>query len=49
MDILTTEQGFSSERLRSEFGYRPRIDFEEGMRRLREELRGRPSPDSPTR
>ncbi|GAA2806360.1 NAD-dependent epimerase/dehydratase family protein [Kitasatospora sp. CM 4170] len=49
VDILTTEQGFSSERLRSEFGYRPRIDFEEGMRRLREELRGRPSPDSPTR
>ncbi|MFF3690550.1 NAD-dependent epimerase/dehydratase family protein [Streptomyces sp. NPDC002187] len=44
VDILTTEQGFSSERLRSEFGYRPRIDFDEGMRKLGEELRGRRTP-----
>ncbi|MCG6495735.1 NAD(P)-dependent oxidoreductase [Kitasatospora sp. A2-31] len=49
VELMTTEQGFSSERLRSEFGYRPRIDFEEGMRRLRDELRGRRTPDATRR
>ena len=34
VELLATEQGFSTARLETELGYRPRLDFDEGMQRL---------------
>lgn len=39
VELLGTEQGFSNARLVDELGYRPRLDFEEGMRRVGDWLR----------
>lgn len=41
--MLTTEQGFSNQRLRDDVGYEPRVDLDEGIRRLGEDLRARRS------
>lgn len=38
VDMLTTEQGFSNERLRTDVNFEPLVDFDEGMRRLAEDL-----------
>lgn len=39
VELLATEQGFSNARLETELGYRPRVDFDEGMRRVESWLR----------
>jgi oxidoreductase len=39
VELLATEQGFSNARLAAELGYRPRVDFDEGMRRVEGWLR----------
>jgi nucleoside-diphosphate-sugar epimerase len=39
VELLATEQGFSNTRLATELGYRPRVDFDEGMRGVESWLR----------
>jgi nucleoside-diphosphate-sugar epimerase len=38
-ELFSTDQGFSIERARRELGYEPRVDFDEGMRRVEAWLR----------
>jgi nucleoside-diphosphate-sugar epimerase len=39
VELLATEQGFSNARLETELGYHPRLNFDEGMRRVEGWLR----------
>ena len=39
VELFGTNQGFSIEKARCELGYEPKVDFDEGMRRVDEWLR----------